>query len=274
MLTRRDKDLVAGDLVGAIGLWFCLGAQQAQVGAAVGLCQAHGARPLTAGQLGQVLGLQFIRAVCVQGFIRAVRQAGVHGPGLVGAVEHFVQGRVHHKRQALAAVGRVAGQCRPASFHKLLIGLLEALGRGHLVGGGVQLAAFFVTADVQREHHIGRELACFLEHGVDGVGIHLRVLGHGLVFLFNAKHFVQQELHVAQRWVIARHGWSPNESAITTESGLRLGGGCAVAQQNVFKARQCALQGTGAAQKARLVVQHQTQAVNFRKNLVLVCIGL
>ena len=41
-------------LVAAVGLRLGLGAQQAQVGAAVRLGQAHGAGPLAAGQLGQV----------------------------------------------------------------------------------------------------------------------------------------------------------------------------------------------------------------------------
>ncbi len=31
------------------------------------------------------------RAVLVQAFIRAVRQAGIHGPGLVGRIEHFIE---------------------------------------------------------------------------------------------------------------------------------------------------------------------------------------
>jgi hypothetical protein len=118
VLAGADEDLVAGDLVGAVGLRLGLGAQQAQVGAAVRLGQAHGAGPLAAGQLGQV-GLLLVGAVGVQGLVGAVRQAGVHGPGLVGAVEHLVQALVDHEGQALAAVLGVAGQRRPAAFDVL-----------------------------------------------------------------------------------------------------------------------------------------------------------
>jgi hypothetical protein len=56
-----DEDLLAGDAVAAIGLRLGLAAQQAQVGAAVRLGQAHGAGPLAAGQLGQVQRLLFGR---------------------------------------------------------------------------------------------------------------------------------------------------------------------------------------------------------------------
>jgi hypothetical protein len=53
-------------LVAAVGLRLGLAAQQAQVGAAVRLGQAHGAGPLAAGQLGQVQRLLLGRAVGVQ----------------------------------------------------------------------------------------------------------------------------------------------------------------------------------------------------------------
>jgi hypothetical protein len=76
VLAGADEDLVAGDLVAAVGLRLGLGAQQAQVGAAVRLGQAHGAGPLAAGQLGQVQLLLLLGAVRVQRLVGAVRQAG------------------------------------------------------------------------------------------------------------------------------------------------------------------------------------------------------
>jgi hypothetical protein len=66
VLAGADEDLLAGELVAAVGLRFGLAAQQAQVGAAVRLGQAHRAGPLAAGQLGQVQRLLLGRAVGVQ----------------------------------------------------------------------------------------------------------------------------------------------------------------------------------------------------------------
>jgi hypothetical protein len=77
------------------------------------------------------------------------------------------------------------------------------------VGGLVQRAAFGVAADVQREGHLGGELARLFQHRVDGVGIDLGVLGHGLEVVGDLEHFVQHELHVAQGRVVAGHGSSP-----------------------------------------------------------------
>ena len=54
VFASTDENLLSCDFVAAIGLRFCLGAQHAQVGAAVGFCQAHGAGPFTAGEFGQV----------------------------------------------------------------------------------------------------------------------------------------------------------------------------------------------------------------------------
>jgi hypothetical protein len=54
VLAGRDPDLLAGNLVGAVGLRNGLGAQQAQVRAAMRLGQVHGAGPLAGDHLRQV----------------------------------------------------------------------------------------------------------------------------------------------------------------------------------------------------------------------------
>lgn len=201
MFAGADENLVAGDLVRALGRAghrLGLGAQQAQVGAAVGLGQAHRAGPFAAGELGQVELLLLFGAVRMQRLVGAVRQPRVHGPGLVGAVEHLIEALVHDERQALAAVFRIARQCRPAAFHILRIGILEALGRGHFVRGLVQRAALLVTAHVERERHARGELAGFFQHGIHGVGIHLRMARDRLELLRDPENLVEDELHVAQ----------------------------------------------------------------------------
>ena len=206
VLTGADEYLVAGDPVAAIRLWFGLGAHQAQVGAAVRLGQAHGAGPFATGHLGQVGLLLGVGAVGVQRGVSAVRQAGVHGPGLVGAVEHFVKHLVHHQRQALAAKGGVTAQCSPTASYIAVIGLLEALGRGHSVAERVEAAALGVAADIEREQHLGGKLAALFQHGVDGVDIDISVLRQCLEGVGDFEQLVHDKLHVAQRWGIGGHG--------------------------------------------------------------------
>ena len=223
VFTRADENLLAGQAVSAIGLGFGLGAQQTQIGAAVRFGQAHGAGPLAAGEFGQVQAFLLVGAVRVQALISAVAQTRVHGPGLVGRVHHLVEALVDHKGQALAAELGVARQRGPAARHVLCVGFLEALGRGHRVGGFVQCAALFVAADVEREGHLGRKLATFFEHRVDGVGVGLGVGRQGLELVFHAQHLVHHELHVAQGRGVARHGGLLKKCGKTMDQALLRG---------------------------------------------------
>ena len=76
----------------------CLGSQQTQIGAAMGFGEAHGAGPFAAGEFGQIQLLLRVRAMRMQAFVSTVGEAGIHGPSLVGAVEHFIKALVHHQR--------------------------------------------------------------------------------------------------------------------------------------------------------------------------------
>ena len=104
MVARGDEDLLAGQLVAAIGLRFGFGAQHAEVGAAVRLRQAHRPGPLARGHLRQVQVLLFLRRVLQQALVGADRQSRIHRPRLVGRVLHLVERDLQQVRQSLAAV--------------------------------------------------------------------------------------------------------------------------------------------------------------------------
>ena len=156
--------------------------QDAQVGAAVRLGQAHGAGPLARDDLGQVHLLLLVGAVGVQALVGAVRQARVHQPGLVGRVQHFVQAVVDDGRQTLAAELRVAAERRPAVLDELRVGFLETGRRGdHAVA--VVGAAFAVADLVERLDHLAGEAGAFLQHRVDGLDVQFGVGRQGLEFV-------------------------------------------------------------------------------------------
>jgi hypothetical protein len=194
---KRDKDLVAGDFVGAVRQGFCLGAHETEVGAAVRLGQAHRACPLAACHFVQIGLLLLIGAVLVQRSVRAVRQAWVHRPGLVGAVEHFVEALVHYKWQTLAAKLWIARQSRPAAFDVFGIGVFETFWRGDFVRFLIELAALLVAADIERESHFAGEFAAFFEHSVDGINVKVGVFRNRFELFVHIEHFVHHELHVA-----------------------------------------------------------------------------
>ena len=87
VLAGGDENLGAGDLVAAVGLLHRLGAQQAEVGAAMRLGQIHGAGPFAAHHLGQIFRLQLGRGVLEQRGDGALREPRIHGEGLVGGAE-------------------------------------------------------------------------------------------------------------------------------------------------------------------------------------------
>ena len=70
----------------------------------------------------------------MQAFISAMGQSWVHGPRLVGTVEHFIKTLVHHNRQTLTTIGRVATERRPTALCKLSKSFFEAFGRGDFMG--------------------------------------------------------------------------------------------------------------------------------------------
>ncbi len=192
LLAARDPDLLAGDPPAAVVRLHRLGAHQAEVGAALGLGEVHGARPLAGGHAGQVERLLGVVAEGADGGEGAVRQAGIHGEGHVGRGGHLVEGEVQHLRQALAAPLGLHRQGAPAGLDHGPVGGLEACRGGHRSGGRIVGAALPVAHRIQRLQHLLakapgllQQLAGQVRRGVGETG----KVGIGL----EVKHLVQQE---------------------------------------------------------------------------------
>ena len=70
----------------------------------------------------------------MQAFISAMGQSWVHGPRLVGTVEHFIKALVHHYRQTLATIVWVATERGPTALCKLSKSFFETFGCGDFMG--------------------------------------------------------------------------------------------------------------------------------------------
>ena len=145
----------------------------------------------------------------MQAFISTMGQARVHGPGLVGAVEHFIKTLVHHQGQALTTIGGIATQGRPTARHKLCIGLLEAIGCFDLMGALIQLATLLVANRVQGQQHFSGKFATLFQHGGNRVGVHVGMGWQGFQGVGHMQDLVHDELHVAQGWGVNGHGDVP-----------------------------------------------------------------
>ena len=116
--------------------------------------------------------------------MRTVRQTGIHGPRLIGRIEHFKEALVDHQWQRLSAILFLGTESGPTRFNVLLVSVFEACRRCNFVGVAVQLATFFVARHVKRKHHFSGKFAALFQHGIDGVRVGFGMLGHGLQFIF------------------------------------------------------------------------------------------
>ena len=203
VLAGRDEDLAAGDRVTAVRLWHGACLDQAQVGAAVGFGQAHGAGPFAGGEFAQVGGFLFVGAVSVDGRHRAVGQARVHAPGGVAGADHLAQHQAQGMGQALATVGRVCRHAMPATLNILGKGLLEAFGRGH--HAIIEMAALFIAAAIERREYVFTESGAFFEDRTDHVRAGIRG-AQGRIVAVEIEYGVDQKAHVAQGSFVLRHG--------------------------------------------------------------------
>ncbi len=203
----RDEDLGAGNFVGTVGLRLGLGAQHAQVGAAVRFGQAHGAGPFAGDQFGQIGFLLLRGAVLGDGVHRTVRQAWVHAPRPVGFADHFAHCQAQRLRQTLAAVLNVVGQAWPAAFDELLVRLFEASRGFH--AGLAPGATFDVAHAVQRRQYLLTKLGAFLEDGVNHVRRCVCARWQALIVRFVAEQFVTNEANITQGGLVVRHSDKP-----------------------------------------------------------------
>ncbi len=220
VLAGRDEDLAASDCITAVRLGHGAGLDQAQVGAAVGFSEAHGAGPLAGGEFAEERVFLLGAAVGVDRRHGAMGQPRVHAPGRVAGADHLAEHQAQGLRQALAAVSRIRRHAVPAAFHILGEGFLEALGRGdHAV---IEMAAFFIATAVQRGEHVFAEFRAFFEDRADHVraGVCRAELS---VVAMEIKHVVDQKAHVAQGSFVFRHGSFSGSRWFQPTAGRRLG---------------------------------------------------
>ena len=202
MLAGGDEDLGAGERVAALARRHRLGADEAQVRAAVGLGQAHGAAPGAVAQVWQVGLLQPLRGVQLDHRGGTVGEQRVHAESQIRRAHHLVEDHADELRQPLAAVVRRHGDAGPAGIDEGLVGLLVALRCAH--HAVLVVAAFLVRRAIERQQRVLAELGALLDHGVDHVGRGVLVAGQRGE-LAHVEQLVEHEAHVAKRRAIGLH---------------------------------------------------------------------
>ena len=212
VLAIGDENLLAGNPVGAVAIRHRLGAQQAEIGAAMRLGQVHGAGPGALDHFRQIGLLQRVGTAQQQRLDRAAGEQRAQRKRQVRRFPHFHHRRRHQLRQALAAEFERELQRIPAAFDELLVRCDETLGRGDTAL--VPLRALFVARLVQRREHLAAKPAALLQYLVDQ--LRARVLAAGeLRHLIQSGELLQHELHVLQRRDVITHPSSFTSSGTT-----------------------------------------------------------
>ena len=202
VLTGRDEAFGAIQNVAAIVPGRSPGADQTQIGAALGLRQTHGAAPTSFHQRRQPDLLQRLAAVAADELVCPVTQTGIHGEGQIGGAEHLGDQGIHGRRQSLTAIVDVGRNAGPTGGGELPVSFLEAVGRAHHTV--LQPAPLLVAAAVQRLQDRLAEPAGFVEHRVQHIGREILVARQALQLLVG-KQLVQHEFHVLEGCVVNRH---------------------------------------------------------------------
>ena len=104
MLAAGDEDLRAGDAVRSVAVGRRLGRNLAEVTAALGLREAHGAGVLARDELGQVCILKLLRPVVQERVHAPFAEPGEHRERPVRGRHQLALGQLHGLRQVLTAV--------------------------------------------------------------------------------------------------------------------------------------------------------------------------
>ena len=203
VIAGGNENLGARQAIAAVGLWFGLGFHLAQIGAALGFGQAHGAGPAAFGQRCKVGLLLFVGTVQKNGIHGAEGQAGVHGEGPVGGAHHFLLQQSHGRRQALAAIFLRCRQSLPATHGVLLVGFAITGGCRDLTV--LEFAAFLVAGEIEWAQYFLTEFCAFAENCIHDIRCGVFTAGKGSVMARVVEHFVQQKFHVAQGRLVNRH---------------------------------------------------------------------
>ncbi|OIQ63812.1 hypothetical protein GALL_546460 [mine drainage metagenome] len=203
VLAGGDENLGPGNPVTAVGLFDGLGAQQAEVGAALRLGEIHGAGPFAGYHLRHEHLLLLGLAVHDQRRSRPHGQTAIHGKCHIRRALEFVDGLAQRDRQSLPAIFRRRRESEPTALRHLLERFLEAFRRCH-AAIVMALAALQVADAVKGLQHLFAELGGFGQNRLPHVGGGIAEPGK-VVVTVDLKHVVEQETDIFQGGFVDRH---------------------------------------------------------------------
>ena len=203
VLAEGDVDLLALDQVRAVVLRHGLGRDRADVRACLRLGEVHRPGPLAGDHLRQVGLLELVAGVVAHGVHRARGQQRAERERQVRGVEHLLERRRDHQREATAAELGGLAERGPPGLDVLVVDPLERVRQRDLAVLG-QLRALLVPVTVGRGDGLRAEAAGLLEQRPDHVGVGVR---EGVEFgeLGQPREVLEDEAHVTDGGGVVTH---------------------------------------------------------------------
>ena len=202
LLARRDKYLCARNLIRAAVRRNGARLDEPEIGAAMGLGQAHRPRPFPGHHFREIEVLEILAGVGVDGFVGAMCKSGIHAEGHVGRAKELLGRKAYRVRQALAAILRRAAETRPAALNVKAVRLLEACGcTDNAVFKGASLG---IALLIERLQHRLAKLRRLFENAGDEIRGGVLETGQGRK-LPGVENFIQNKAILIKRRFVTRH---------------------------------------------------------------------
>ena len=162
VFAKRNVNLGSGDVVGAVGILDCLGANRTDIATRIGFGEIHCARPFASNHLGQIGHALIFTAVIHQRVNRSLSQQRAHRKCHVGRSHHFLNGNANHPRESTAAVTTFEWHCSPTCIDIGLICSRETRCSCDC-RVGIEFDTEVVAHFVERRNFVFHEAPCFFK---------------------------------------------------------------------------------------------------------------
>ena len=203
VLTTGDKNLSAGNGVGAVIIFDRGRGQRAHVGSGLRLGQEHGSRPFAGVHFFQKQFFLFFGPEFLNQFAGAMGQSGIHHKGKISANQIITSSQRHGPGHSLPSPLRVFRHRHPFAFPDQIVHPMKGFRHGnHTV---FQFTAFFISDFLGGKHFLDGQVSGFGYDQINRLFIKVSIF-FMFAELFNMKLFKQNKIHISSVCYKLCHG--------------------------------------------------------------------
>ena len=202
VLAVGNEDLLAKELVTAIGLRLGTGAYCGKIRTGTRFSEIHRPRPFASDHFLKVRRFELVGTGKHQRINSAAGEQGAQRKRMICRFPHLGDRCRHQNRQALPAPLRFAAKRRPTALGKQFVGFLEAFGHRHLTV--LKAGTFPVANTIKRRQNLLGKSGGFFQNSGYNVRRSLLAPRH-LSNPIEFSQLVEHEQHIANRGAVLTH---------------------------------------------------------------------